>query len=497
MRRLRRDHRPRPGEAGLTFIEVLVAVVLLGVVVGGLLPLLTIGTQGSMTVSRRQAMIQSARVALDKLVREIRAAESLRIVSPGLIEFTLSWGDGTGAQPTVEYSLDNATQNLDYAWIADYDYRVPLTVHAQNAVTAGYAVALTFNHAALVAAGKSQAGGNDVRVRYWNGSAWVELDRVLDPTSAWDTAATEIWFRLQAPIAASAADGNYYLYYGNLADGGPPARGDNVFLDYQDGTTLDGWTRQDSLSGTNSTSASDGFIFQASSGAGYRELSKSVSHSDVEIFWGFWTNTTDNKDGHDAGVSARLSTTGAGYRLMLGEPQNNFLVLQYATAWGTGGTVLAKVSTSVVPGTNYFGRFYLVGSTLQGKYWPANTSEPAGWTLSTTDTSAASGVNYGQVDADSTPQDHRHRTMIIRPRVALEPVVTFGVETSGARFDPLTPLAGPFRSLTVACFDATGTTIPCSPTIPVREVQVTLVVMDPSGSIPDITLTEQVAVRTP
>lgn len=497
MRRSRRGRSPRPGEAGLTLIEVLVAIVLLGVVVGGLLPLLTIGTQSSTAVSRRQAMIQSARTALDKLVREMRGAESLRIISPDLLEFTLFWGDGTGARPTVEYSLDSATHALDYAWIADYDYRTPITVRAQSAVAAGYAVALTFNHAALVTANKSQAGGDDVRIRYWNGSAWTDLDRVLDPTSAWNAAATKIWFRLQAPIGAGGVDSNYDLYYGNLSDGAPPARGDNVFLDYQDGTTLDGWTRRDGLPGTNSTSPADGFVFQASAQTGYRELTKNVPHADVEIFWGFWSNATDALNGHDTGVSARLSDAGAGYRLLVADPNNQRLQIQYWNAWGTPAAVVRRVLATTIPGRSYFGRFYLVGQTLQAKYWDAAAPEPPGWMLSAADPRVAAGNHIGQVDGHRVGEDHRHRTLIVRPRVALEPILTLGLETAGARSDPLQPLAGPFRSLGVACFDGSGASIACSSVTAVRQVQVSLVAMDPTGATPDVTVTEQVAVRTP
>ena len=145
---------------------------------------------------------------------------------------------------------------------------------------------------------------------------------------------------------------------------------------------------------------------------------------------------------------------------------------------------------------SYYGRFYLVGSSLQGKYWPVGAPEPA-WQLSITDSSVSGGNHYGQVDATNVTMDHRHRTMIIRPRVALEPVLTLGSEASGARPDPLQPLAGPFRSLGVACFDGSGASISCSPVTSVRQVQVSLVAMDPTGAIPDVTVTEQVAVRTP
>lgn len=480
-------------------MEILVTVLLLAMVVGALLPLLTSGQQGFEYSRRRENMIRNGRIALDKLVREIRAAESFRTVAPGQIALTLRWGDGTGAEPTAQYALNAATHNLEYRWNANYDYREQILVRAQNAVAAGYAVALTFNHAALVAAGKSLAGGDDVRVRYWNGSALIQLDRVLDPTSAWNTATTTIWFRLQSAIAAAVSDANYYLYYGNLADANPPAYGPNVFLDYQDGTALDGWTRRDALSGTNSTSATTGFVFQAPalSGAGFRELTKTVPHSDVEIFWGFWSAATDDVDGHVTGMGARLSDTGVGYRVTVTDLAPNTLRIRYWTGWSQGGNVIATAAVPAPPGGNYFARFYLVGSQLRAKFWPAGTAEPALWQVTRVDARAAAGNHYGQVDGNATPENHRHSTVIIRPRVALEPVTSLGAETAGARPDALAALAGAFRSLTVACFDARHAAVACAPTTPVRAVQVTLVAMDPTGMVPDITMTGQAYRQSP
>ncbi|HKV44386.1 MAG TPA: hypothetical protein VJT32_06885 [bacterium] len=489
--------RSLPRDAGATLAELLVVVMLLALIVGALYPLLWSGQQAQGYAGHRQALIQSGRVALDKLLRELRAAESFRTLAPGDISFTLEWGDGSDAAPTVEYALNGATHNLEYRWRADYDYRAPITVHASTAVPSGYAVALTFNHAALVLAGKSLAGGNDVRVRYWNGSAMVELDRVVDPTSGWNSPTTTIWFALQAPIGTGRQDGNYYLYYGNLADANPPANGANVFLDYQDGTTLDGWTRRDAHPGAYSASAANGFIFQTASGTGFRELTKNVPHGDVEIFWGFSSAVTDARDGHDAGMSARLADDGHGYRLTVGDQNNTTLRINYRRGWGGAGGAIGSVPAPLVPGARYFGRFYLVGSTLQAKFWPAGTPEPAAWGLSVSDGRRASGNHYGLVDGNKAPQNHTHSTLTIRPRVAVDPTTTLGAESSGARPDALVPLAGPFRSLALACFDATDASIPCAPTAPVRTVQATLVVMDPTGQVPDLTLTGQAFRQSP
>ena len=485
------------GEAGLSFVEVLLVVLLLSLVVGGLIPLLTGGEESYQEVRRRQGMIQNARVALDKLLREVRVAESFRVISPSLIRFTMFWGDGTGATPTVEYALNGVTGELEYRWGADWDSRRQITVQAQagNAVASGYTVALTFDHAALVSAGKSLASGNDVRIRYWNGSRMIELDRFLDPTSAWNRTNTMIWFRLQAPISAGLTDVNYYVHYGNPGAGTPPANGDNVFLDYEDGTTLDGWTDRDTCSGTYSPSA-DGFVFTTSSGSCHRQYSKNVPHSDVEIFWGFWSSPTGASDGHQTGVSARRSDTGVGYLVTLADEVNTTLRIRYWTVWSTTGGAIVSAPASVTPGTNYYGRFYLVGSSLRAKYWAVGTAEP-GWMVSVTHSTVASGPHYGQVDGYAAPMTHRHRTVIIRPRVALEPTTALGPEAPGARPDPLEALAGPFRSMTVTCFDATGATIACSPTTPVRSVQVALVVMDPTGRISDVTVTGQAFRQSP
>ncbi|MFQ5923624.1 MAG: DUF2341 domain-containing protein, partial [Anaerolineales bacterium] len=118
-------------------------------------------------------------------------------------------------------------------WDCSYLYRDPITVTAGSAaVPSGYSVSLSFNHAALVTGGKSLASGNDIRVLYWNGLSWVELDRFLDPGSAWNSASTTIWLQTQAAIGATSSDSDYYIYYGNSGAGAPPANPSSIFFFY-------------------------------------------------------------------------------------------------------------------------------------------------------------------------------------------------------------------------------------------------------------------------
>jgi hypothetical protein len=102
-------------------------------------------------------------------------------------------------------------------WSTTYSYFQPLTVtnNTASTLTAGYSVSLTFNHAALVAPQKSLANGADLRIAYWNGTSWEEIDRAIDLSSSWDSASTTIWFQTQENIPANGSDTNYSLYYGN------------------------------------------------------------------------------------------------------------------------------------------------------------------------------------------------------------------------------------------------------------------------------------------
>jgi hypothetical protein len=148
-------------------------------------------------------------------------------------------------------SLADAAAPPGAWWDASYAFRQQITVTAGTvAVPNGYSVSVTFDHASLVTAGESLANGDDMRVVFCNScsgsTGWVELDRVLDESSAWNSATTKIWLKTRAAIAASGSDGNYYLYRSNPAATNPPANAMNVYLlhDNFPGSSLDAskWT---------------------------------------------------------------------------------------------------------------------------------------------------------------------------------------------------------------------------------------------------------------
>jgi len=143
------------------------------------------------------------------------------------------------------YVTFNAYASEASWWNSNYQYRKKITVTAGTvAVPSGYSVPFTENTASLITAGKLRSDGRDFRVLYLNGTAWVELDR--DVYSGWNTASTVTWFKLQASIAASGSDSNYYVYYGYSGETGtPPANRNNIYDfwdDFNDGSLNPAWT---------------------------------------------------------------------------------------------------------------------------------------------------------------------------------------------------------------------------------------------------------------
>jgi hypothetical protein len=131
-------------------------------------------------------------------------------------------------------------------WDTSYAYRRPLYLDTTTAAPTGYTMSVTVDHAALVAAGKARSDGADLRVVYFDGSSWTELDRVLDSGSAWNTSTTTLRFRTRTALAANSRTTAYFLHYGNPSASAPPANGANVWLFTEgfEGGNLNNWTIQ-------------------------------------------------------------------------------------------------------------------------------------------------------------------------------------------------------------------------------------------------------------
>jgi len=151
-------------------------------------------------------------------------------------------------------------------WDTSYSYRQPLEVStgANSPLNGydGYTARILFDTSTLISNSKMQLDCDDLRILYWTGAIWSELDRhVIDCNDA----STDIRFQLQADIGVSSIDDNYYLYYGNTSAVSPPSNLSNVYLWYDDASVDDLSSyiegRGDSWHGTGHT---DSFSHNAS-----------------------------------------------------------------------------------------------------------------------------------------------------------------------------------------------------------------------------------------
>lgn len=146
---------------------------------------------------------------------------------------------GTAGTSTIYTNSTSAKVNVAAPtnwWDLNYGYRKQISVvnDAVSTLSSGYSVCLTIDTALLVSEGKMLSSGNDLRIAYWNGSGWTELDRDLIDMG---TTSTQVWFKTQAAIEASGSDSSYYMYYGYSGAVNPPANKSNVYIWFDDFST--------------------------------------------------------------------------------------------------------------------------------------------------------------------------------------------------------------------------------------------------------------------
>jgi uncharacterized membrane protein len=137
-----------------------------------------------------------------------------------------------------------------YWWDDRWFYRkqMAITNRSSKTLPESYEISMTFDHQSLVNNGKSLASGDDVRVVFFDGVTFTEIDRYLDPfASGWNQNDTTIWFRLQSHILpAPASSDKYAIYYGTdaVTANNPPDNPSNIFVffeDFESGTN--GWSQ--------------------------------------------------------------------------------------------------------------------------------------------------------------------------------------------------------------------------------------------------------------
>jgi hypothetical protein len=177
-------------------------------------------------------------------------------------------------------------------WNPAWTHRRPIDVTVgSNGMPAGYTVAITIDHKALVVAGQSLATGDDVRIVTDDGTP---LDRVLDTGSAWDTPATKLWFKANTAVVGANTVLRYWVYYGNLAAAGGPMSPAAVWLfsdGFEAGTAA--WSLNTGI-GVTTSRAHRGTHSLATPPTNQSSRKSTVeSANESNIVWDTWWNIDD------------------------------------------------------------------------------------------------------------------------------------------------------------------------------------------------------------
>jgi type II secretory pathway pseudopilin PulG len=107
MRRLRRARTRLACERGITLIEALVTMLILGIVLASLTGAFVSASHAELDLNRRFQAQGQARLALDKLRRELHCASTLTVSSASTITITLPsyCQTGSGSQQTVMWCV--------------------------------------------------------------------------------------------------------------------------------------------------------------------------------------------------------------------------------------------------------------------------------------------------------------------------------------------------------------------------------------------------------
>ena len=254
-------------------------------------------------------------------------------------------------------------------WDSSYVYRKQLTItsNSSSALPSGYSVCLSLDHSALAETGRSLANGNDVRIVYWNGLGYTELDRINE--SNWNGMGinTQVWFRTQADIAGYGIDENYSVYYGNREAIAPPADRENIYEFFDDFSNYNPGQYDTSVPGTT-------------------DIIKNGDEQVWKIQSGTWNIENDTQtDGTTGKVLSHDSVSGSFYKYayVLNKNYDNVLVEvkmrtksgEHAQYWPFG----ARLNTST--GANYAAWSYAnYSKILKFSSWSALSTLVSGTT---------------------------------------------------------------------------------------------------------------------
>jgi hypothetical protein len=354
-------------------------------------------------------------------------------------EYTVNFGSRISGIYMDTQSIDNQSESfmedLDW-WSTSYLYRRQITIvnNLASPLETGYSVSVTIDTASLCLSSKMLTNGDDLRITYWSGSTWIELDReIIDINNV----STKVWFKTQTTISPNGTDNGYYVYYGNPSAGNPPANKSNVYL------WFDSFNRTDNLdittessyrtkTGGGTWSIENGTLKNVgAAGDPNKLIITALGNVDypVDMLTKIKVMTFAGGDLSRMGLSCCMDTSpsrGSGYCGLFHDDRNSIDLLNDLRSWGTQGTYSWSLNVW------YNMRFRVINPAngqCQIKVWPVETAEPSAWTVDGT-FGGGSARSYGEIGfAGSRTNDTTYfDDVLIRYIASAEPSTFLGSE---------------------------------------------------------------------
>ena len=337
----------------------------------------------------------------------------------------------------IDNQYESFIEGLNW-WNANYSYRRQITIvnNVASTLDVGYSVCVTMDTASLISAGKMLSSENDLRVIYWSGNTWIELDREVIHMNI---TSTQVWFKTQAVIEANASDSNYYIYYGNPSAGNPPANKRNIYLWFDDFSRADNpdITTEDSYSvktGGGTWSIETNKLKNVGAAGDPNKLIINALgnvNTDVDMLVKMNVTSFAGGDLSRMGLSCCMNadpSRGSGYGGLLHEDRNSLDLLNDLRSWGTKGTYSWSLNTW------YYMKFRVIDPASKlgkVKVWQVGTTEPNTWTVNG-DFGSGTARNYGEIGfAGSRTTDTTYfDDILIRYITEPEPSTSLGTEES-------------------------------------------------------------------
>jgi hypothetical protein len=338
---------------------------------------------------------------------------------------------------SVDGQYESFTEGENW-WNASYAYRRNVSVqnNGSSPLVANYSVDAVLDSASLISSNKIMPNGNDIRVVFWSGSNWIELDRDVQYLN---TTSTQVWFKTQATIPTHGLDDNYYLYYANPNAGNPPVNRSNVYLwfdDFNRANNLDITTEaayslktgggvwsieNDTLKNVGNSGDPNKLIITALGNVG----------TGVDMTTKIKVVSFAGGDTSRMGLSCSMDTSpsaGSGYCGLLHNDESSVDLLNDLRSWGSHATYSWSLSTW------YYLRFSVAdpSSNLgEVKVWPVGVAEPSSWTLEG-NFGGGAARGYGEIGfAGSRTTDITYfDDIVIRTLASSEPSTSVGGEES-------------------------------------------------------------------